>query len=353
MTKRRNIQYIRDQDRAEQEVYNENGVYLPNPSASPSFDRHSPISSERKALAFGMEAVSPKRLFELPKGDAGAGQSVYRRLHVFYSTGSLNYTKPIAAITNRASTQSPRYFLVSVYGFGVRRPTPGAGIGLEPLSIAEAQDRQLEAIYVNTVGFPEVTRRFLPSVCTCQARIMVHDESGQRFFDVDVIGSRSMAVYGWGVTVFLLTREDGYEVDSQNKDSIRELGETAFAVEDDVVGARVLPIFSNKSQNNSNRTLSVFIDPSVNRDGLIIPIPPGSKTVQIFSNEPTPGAGWVSEFWFGRSGAIRPTLGIIDFETGQSKTAIIEIPNAPSIIIEPRNAAVPPAGFSLVFEVEP
>jgi len=204
---------IRDMERAEASPFNQNGVWLPNPTAEPSFDRHAPIPSDQKARAFGMEPVSPKRLFDLPRGDAGAGQSVYRRIHAFYpmgtasSTGalSLNYTKALEIATNRSTTKSPRYFHVSIFGFGVRRPG-AVGLSLAPLTIAEAQDRQFEAIYLNTPAQPDLTPRFIPSVASAQARVMVHDESGQRFFDVDVIGTRSFTVYAFGVTVFLLVK---------------------------------------------------------------------------------------------------------------------------------------------------
>ncbi|MHC4433708.1 MAG: hypothetical protein ACYTBS_17855 [Planctomycetota bacterium] len=350
---------IRDMERATAKRFNENGVYLPNPTADPSFDRHKPIPSDQKARAFGMEPVSPKRLFDLPRGDSGAGQSVFRRSHVFYSMGgpgraaSQNYDSALAIITNRSSTQTARYFHVSVYGFGVRRPFRGQP--QLPLTVAELQDRQFEQIYLDDGPQTPLSPRFIPSVCTCQARIMVHDESGQRFYDVDVIGNRSMNVYAWGVSVFLMVKGDGYEVDEQNQDSIRPIdGPDDIGVEDDLVGARVLPVFSNITDNVQNRTITITIDPDdspfIRR---IIPIPPGSRKVQIFSNEPLPETSWEVEFWTGRATiGTRPDLGTINWIPGQSKTDLLEIPNASAIAIR----AVAPAavtGFNLVFEVEP
>jgi len=356
--KRLGVGDIRDMERAAAKRFNDNSVSLPNPNASPAFDSHKPIPSDQKARAFGMEPVSPKRLFDLPRGDAGAGQSVYRRTHIFYSMGgpgrsaSQNYEKPLEIITNRSSTKTPRYFHVSVYGFGVRRPR--RAIDELPLTIAQAQDRQFEQIYLNNGAQTPLSPRFIPSVCTCQARIMIHDESGQRFVDVDVIGNRSMNVYAWGVTVFLLVKGDGYEVDSQNEDSIRTLdGPQDLGYEDDVVGCRVLPIFSNLTENIQNRTISITIDPAVSPNiQRVIPIPPGARNVQIFSNEPDPGGvPWELQFWTGRAGIGRPDLGDIDWIPGQSKTPVVQIPNASAIAITPRGPA-PATGFSLVFEVE-
>jgi len=306
-----------------------------------------------------MEPISPKRLFDLPKGDAGAGQSVYRRIHAFYGMGGpvqvsrQNYTKALAIITNKSSTQSPRYFHVSVYGFGVRRASPGIVIPVNPLTVAQAQDRQFEQIYLDDGAQTPITPRFIPSVVTAQARVMVHDESGQRFYDVDVIGNRSLNVYGWGVSVFLLVKPDGYEVDEQNPEGNAEIF-TDTGTEDDIVGARVLPVFSNITDNKQNRTISITIDPADSNANRIIPIPPGALRVQIFSNEPLPEAvPWVMNFWTGRAAlGTRPDLGLIDWQPGQSKTAIVEIPNASAIAIRPVGPAVA-TGFSLVFEVEP
>ena len=123
-------------EREAAQPFNQNAVYLPNPTAEAPIDRHAPTPPDRKTQAAGMRPGSPQRLFELNKGDAGAGQSVYRRIHVFYPMGaagstsgalSLNYSKTLEIATNRSTTKTPRDFHVSIYGFGVR--TPGA-IGL-------------------------------------------------------------------------------------------------------------------------------------------------------------------------------------------------------------------------------
>ena len=365
--KRPTVGEIRNLQRTDVKRFNDNRVSLPNPAAAPAYDRHAPIPSTQKALAFGMEPTSPKRLFELPKGDAGAGQTVYRKIHAFYSlaqpgdfarVGASNYTKALPIITMRSANQNPKYWHISLYGIGVRRIANNAG--LEPLTQSEIRSQQFEAYFVETAPgvFTELTPRFVPSVCTAQARIMVHDESGQRFFDADIIGNRSFSVYGWGATVFLMVKPDGYEVDAQNPDSIVPLTGNDAGVEDDCVGGRIVGIFTNRTESIQNRSLSITIDPSnfgaaeVRR---IVPIPPGSRRVQIISTDPLADTRWLLEFWYGRCSSVtRSDVGRIQFNAGQSRTSIVEIPNAASISITPTNPpATPITSFSLVFEVEP
>lgn len=358
---------LRDLERRNVREFNKNGVYLPNPQAEPSFDRHAPIPSEQKALAFGMEPTEPKRLFELPRGDAGAGQTAYRNIHGYFSlsqssdrVGDSNYTKALPIITMRSANQNPKYWHVSIYGIGVRRPSQNAP--LPPLTAAQIRDLQFEQYFVETAPgvFTPLSRRFVPSVGTAQVRVLIHDESGGRFFDADIIGNRSFSIYGWGATVFLLVKQNGYEVDEQNPDANLSLDGNGTGVEDDLIGGRIVGIFTNRTESFQNRTLSITIDPSqFGAQSLprIVPIPPGARRVQIFSTAPTPAALWQLDFWYGRSlggGGARPDVGRIDFNAGQSRTSIVEIPNAPSIAITPTNPGVTPiTSFSLVFEVEP
>ncbi len=358
---------LRDRQRREVQRFNDNGIFLSNPQASPGFDRHKPISSAHKALAFGMEATAPKRLYELPCGDAGAGQTVYRKIHAFFDlgppnalrVGASNFTQALPITTMRSADQRPKYWHISIYGFGVRRPAEG-GAPIAPLTAGEMTSLQFEQYFVETPPgtFVPLSPRFVPSVNTSQARVLVHDESGGRFFDVDVIGTRSFTVYGWGATVFLLVKPGGYEVDSQNPGANRDLTGNGVGVEDDLVGARVVGVFTNRTENTQNRSLSITIDPSnfgAQQLARIIPIPPGARRVQIFSTLPTPAALWRADFYYGRAlGALRPDIGRIDFNAGQSRTSIIDIPNAPSIALTPTNPAITPiTSFSLVFEVEP
>ena len=358
---RKGLKVIRDMERAVVRDYNRTGVALPNPDRGAPFDRHLPISSDDKARAFGMEPISPKRLFDLPWGDAGCGQTMYRLVQVLFPMGTgakaseLNYSSSIAAITNRSSTQTARYFHVSVFGTGVRRASvPGALTG-EPLSISQIRSSQFEQVYLNDAAQTPLGPRYIPSVCTCQARAMIHDESGQRFVDFDVIGNRSVNFYAWGVTLFILVKPEGYEVDAQNPGEPLPFNE--YGYENDAVGCRVLPVLSNITENPQNRTVSVSINGAVDVGvRRIVPIPPGARMLQIFSNEPNPGAvPWECEFWMGRSNSsalANPGLGVIDWVPNESKTEIVTIPNASAVAIRPLAATVE-TGFSLVFEVQP
>ncbi len=373
MRKRLTTGQLRDAERDEVRQFNDNTVSLPNPDASPVFDRHAPIPSAHKALAFGMEPTSPKRLFELPRGDSGAGQTVYRRTHFFYDLGpaaadvppaefgrviALPYTRAIGLATMRSVNQRPKYFHVSVFGISVRRPPLAPpGTTQVPLSQTVIESQQFESIFFGAgAGLIELTRPFVPAVAVCQARIMVHDESGQRFFDVDVIGNRNFSVYGWGVTVFGLVKTGGYEVDFQNPDMIIPLTGNAVGVEDDIFAGRIVGIFANRTDNIQNRTITVTVDPAVS--GLlpvIVPIPPGARKVQVIAHDVQPAAPalpvWDFDFWFGRA-VSRPTVGRFTFNVGQSKTAIIQIANAPSLAITPANALLPATSFSIIYQVE-
>jgi hypothetical protein len=361
---------IRDMQRDEVQKYNDNGVYLPNPSAEPLFDKHKPIPSSNKALAFGMEPTAPKRLYELPRGDAGAGQTVYRRIQAFYElagpggplgparVSATPYSDALPIITMRSTDQRCRYWHVSIFGTGTRRPAQG-GAPIAPLAAGTIQNRQLIAYQVEFPAgtFVDISPRYLPSVPTAQARVMVSDESGQRFFDVDVLGSRSFNVYAWGVTVFLLVKPGGYEVDPQNPGANATFTGNSLGVEDDLIGGRVVGIFTNRTESIQNRTLTINIDPAQFGGATrIIPVPPGAKTVQIFSHDPGPVVSWLAQFWYGGASGVgaRPDVGIIDWDpTAPERTAIVQIPNAPSIALTPANPAVPPRSFSIVFEVEP
>lgn len=370
MRKRLTIGQIRDAERDEVRQFNDNTVTLPNPDASPVFDRHAPIPSPHKALAFGMEPTSPKRLFELPRGDSGAGQSVYRRTQFFYNLGpaaadvppaefgrviALPYTRAIGLATMRSVNQKPKYFHVSVFGISVRRPPLPGGVPQNPLTQTVIESQQFESIFFGTgAGLTELTRPFVPAVAVCQARIMVHDESGQRFFDVDVIGNRNFSVYGWGVTVFGLVKTGGYEVDFQNPDMIIPLTGNSVGVEDDIFAGRVVGIFANRTENIQNRTITVNVDPAVSGlQPVIVPIPPGARRVQVIAHDAQPlGVPvWNFDFWFGRA-VSRPDVGRFTFNAGQSKTAIVQIANAPSLAITPGNAGLPATSFSIIYQVE-
>lgn len=346
--------------------YQQEDPGIRNPQVSGMLDKTTPITSEEKALALGFEATGPKRWLDLPPGDAGCGESMFRLSHTFYQlNGNINpfglpgldrpafapYSRAIAIATQRSADQKPRYWHISIYGIGVRRP--GSRDPQSPLSLSELESRKFESIYALTAGTEtDLTPRFIPSIPTCQARILVHDESGGRYVDVDVLGTRSMSVYGFGATVFLLIKPIGYEVDPSNTGNNEPL-ESEIGFEDDLVGARILPVKTNTTQNRSQRTITVITVAS-GGTRTSVPIPPGALTVQVFNHDsPATAALWSIVFNYNRiAPGIRSDLGFIDMIPGLSRSRVIEIPNAPAIQFgsAPNN---PPTQWSIVFEVAP
>ena len=354
------IKEIREQQRVAAMQYQQENPGIFNPEVSGMLDKEAPITSEEKALALGFEATSPKRLLDLPPGDAGCGESMFRLSHVFYQMNLAPggtpsqprfapYSQAIALATQRSSDQKPRYWHVSIYGTGVRRP--GGLTPEEPLSLSEIQSQAFEAIYTESFGpvLTDRTTRFVPNVPTCQARILVHDESGGRFVDVDVIGTRSMTVYAYGVTVFLLIKPIGYEVDPSNSGNNEPL-DSRVGYEDDLVGARVLPIATNATQNRDQRTITVLTDEVLGRT--YVPIPPGALTVQVINHDSAADAAvWDVRFTYNRIlPGVRGDLGVIDMIPGLSRSPIMEIPNAPAIFFDAA-PGIPSSQWSLVFEV--
>ena len=182
---------------------------------------------------------------------------------------------------------------------------------------------------------------------------MVFDESGQRFVDVDVLGTRSMNLYGFGVTVFALIKEDGYEIDRQRDDNAL-LG--PGILDQSVVGARIVPIRSNDTKNINNRTVTI-ISPPAPAPPTIIPIPPGAKRVQGYT-EP-PGADGQRVFFAtidplnpGPPGAAIETIqGNVDFPpTPGARTDIYEVANSNAIVIL-NEGPQPGRAWQFVFEV--
>lgn len=186
---------------------------------------------------------------------------------------------------------------------------------------------------------------------------MVEDESGGRTYDVDALGTRSMNLFGFAVTVFVLIKEDGYEVDRQQIEadpaSTTLLG--PGLVEQAIVGARIIPIRSNETKNTNNRTVGV--DHPGGATSRIINIPPGALRVQLFDADPAPvpPAGYSFSFRIANplapvDGGAATSVGTIEFEPGESRTIIYDIPNANIIRID-SGAGSPPRIFNAVFEV--
>lgn len=349
------IGQIRNAERAELSRFNNPNVALPNPTADAPFDRTRPQPYEAKVRALGLAPNVPQHFWQLLKGDSGAGSSVYRRVSLFQQlaaplarVASTPYSKAIQVATMKSKDQRPRYFQISLFSVG-RVIETGVPIGPIPDDEILRFAPGIPQSFVPLAGFD--VARDVPLISTTKFRIMVHDESGQRFVDVDVLGTRSLNLYGWGVTVFALIKEAGYEIDRQVEGQLQFDG----MLDQSIVGARILPIRSNFTQNVNQRTISV--QATADNVITIVPIPPGAKTVQVFCAD---GAARFLEYavLFGNidpinSGVsgVTATLGVIDPEPGKGSSAIYRIPDSNAIFLA---RLTPNAGvFTFVFEETP
>lgn len=352
-----NIGDIRNQQRLEYQKYAKTNVYLPNPSAQAPVDRKSPQDYVAKVNALGLAPNVPQHFWELEKGDSGAGSSAYRRTDIFQQLAAPNdrsaetpYSKAVDLFTERASDQRPRYWHVSLFSVGRLVETIGA--------IAPTSDNQITKF---ASGIPQseptgvTVARGVPLVSTTKFRVMIHDESGQRFFDVDVVGTRSFNFYGFGVTVFALIKEEGYEINRQVDTNQTFNG----LVDQSVVGARIIPIRTNSTQNPNNRT--VTIARSAAEVTVYVPIPTGAKEAQVFCID---GAAvfsaslvrFVTADVLSLGGVsvagVNGSQGAIDPEPGKSHSSIYRIPNANAIQIS-APIGNPTSLWSIVFSETP
>jgi len=359
---RPNIQQIRDWERRQIQPLQVPGATLPNPNVQAPFGRMSPQTRLAKNEALGFQ-VQPNRLIDLAPGDAGAGESSFRRTQIFARLDSPSnlivagnpYDKSIGMATQRSSDARPRFWHVSFFGIAVQRvANPPAT--LTPLSEGQILSAQLEPVITGAISTPN----FVPAISQMKGRVMVFDESGQRFFDVDVLGNRSFDVYAWGVTAFILMpgnaddiTQTSYEVDRGSDGNIPQAPLSGL-IEDALIGVRVVPIAVNSTQNDENRTITAVTDGiNITR----VPIPPGARKVQVISHESsTLATSYDIRFDAGNDGTFigRSDLGIIDINAGETKSDVILIPNAVQIIFTPPAPPPPPvtAGWSLVFTVE-
>lgn len=364
---RPNISQVRDMERAAVARYNNPNVMLPNPSADAPFDRVRPQGRVAKNEALGFQ-VQPDRIIDLPPGDAGAGKSVYRRTHVFSRLNASTsvdapvagnpFDKAIGMATYVSSDCRPRFWHISFLGIGVQRVANG--VALEPLTNNQILSEQLQSVDGNIVP----TGRFVPAITQLQGRVMVFDESGQRFYDVDIMGNRSIDVYAWGVTAFILApgnfyegapQQAAYEVNTSNGG--QPTPQTAFEglVEDSIIGVRIVPIVINSTQNTENRTVTL-VRPGADVLTSRIPIPPGTLKVQVICHEDaTIAADYLIRFDAGDDGTFvgRSDLGIIDINAGQSRSDLVLVPSSSQILIDYSGAGGSTVtGWSIIFVVE-
>lgn len=344
---------LRDLQRAEVVHLNDHGVYLPNPDHRPPIQKNAK-SSYRKNV--GLQR-SPDHFYELEHGDAGAAQSVYRRVELFQQLapqGERVAASPLvtaqAIATQRSKDNRPRYWQANL--FAIAR-TFFSEAPVEPLS----QDEVLRFNAGIPPGTPSITGNTafgIPSIGNVQFRVMVFDESGQRFFDVDVLGTRGINAYAWGITVFALSTQNSYIIDRQNQ-TPGVNPPLSGLLEQSLIGARIIPIRVNNTRSVENRSVSVVTPGGQNTT--VIPIPPGAKRAQLYSLD---GTAVLADYeWeFEKIDPLNPdaaangSLGTIDFFPA-SASPIYDVPNANAIVGRSIAADSPSALWNAVFEVTP
>lgn len=342
------------------QVVNQPGADLPrNPDAEPAFDRTRPYPPGVAAERLGFQNQEG-RLFDLPRGDSGAGQTSFRRIQTFSRLDdTVNTTvcgnvafRPLPIATQRASDQRLRFWHVSIFGTGVIEELVAPRSPLAESEIMENSgfigiESSAAPAGVNTSLVP-----FIPRISLSTLRVMIHDESGQRFWDTDCIGTRSFDVYAWSVAVFALVPVQGYEVTTGSllKDPNNNAQLTGL-VQDAIVAARVVPIALNTTNNIDQRTICVGLTGAPGSMAKV-PIPPGAKTVTVINHGRVP-AEQLYRLDFDAGGplgtAATTTMGAIVLDPVTFRTPPINIPNSTKISITAVGGA---AATSMVFVFE-
>ena len=302
------------------EMYNPQPT-LPNPEHEPPFDRKLPRPWQDRQRGFGM-SLRPFNINEVAPGDAAAGLSQYRRGQFFvqlsgagFDVAELNWNIPIGISTARSSDTRPRFFHVSFFNNGV---ITDEAAPVQPATESDIMSASGQA----------------PDIALVRGRVQIQDESGGRFFDVDILGTRSFSIYAFAVTTFILlpTAPDGtqlgFEVDRQAPDQ-PSLG--PGLIENSFASGRVIPAFQNATQITDNVTRTVTVPASGTN---FLPIPPGTTRVQLrtsFDSTLLPAAYTIAFSAFPVLTAAS-ALGRIFTIPGTTETDTIEVPNAKFIV---------------------
>lgn len=341
---------LRNLQRAEVRHLNGHGVYLNNP------DQDAPIQRDAKNSYRGSIGYprSPDHFYDLVHGDAGAGQSNYRRVELLQllaeddgRVSDTPYSKAYELFTCRSTDNRPRYWQANLFNIArIFRSAAGGPVAPKDfvLQYAAGFPPGLPALADYSPG--------IPPVGVAQFRVMVFDESGQRFYDTDVLGTRGVTAFGWGMTVFVLAKEQSFIIDRQREDNLTVPFEGL--IEQSVIGARIIPIRQNNTRSIDNRT--VTFRTAVSQSASAIMVPPGARRVQISSLDLVdPGAFYRWEFRatdpLNPDPGVNTTMGIIDFDPGKRSTSVLDIPNANVVYARGLNVGGPSALWSIVFEL--
>ena len=350
------------------EIVNSPHCYLPNtdPNAIPTVDRGRPLDSFDKAVRLGFQP-QPRSLGFATRGDAAMGDTIFRRVQLFAQLapvgGNIQETTFHTAIglaTHRSSDNRPRNWHVSVFGIGTQL---SAGVPRGPL--AESQIVQNGGFWPNVGSVAGVLSAgsslapYVPQITTFKARAMIHDESGQRFFDFDVIGTRSFDVAAYAVTIFILLPDNGFELSQLNPNAPASDGTPLVfsgILQDAMVGARIVGSSFEPLERRIQQTQSISLAGAV--AAARMPIPPGARTVQLYSQGRTAAdLAYAIDFEAVSPtdtdpSAALPLLGPIVIDPVTFRSDVIEIPNAATIAFRGTIAPSPNA-FTAIFTVDP
>ena len=301
---------------------------LPNPNPAP-FDRKKMPPS--RAEAFGFQE-RPDNINDLEVGNAGAGVSSFRRAQFYsriadsgaaFNADRFVYNIPIAIATARSADTRPRFFHVSFLGVSALSGDQGLPAG-PPLS---------ESQILSTAGIA-------PSNTVLKGRVQVYDESGSRFFDVNIHGTSSFSVYAWGISTFILLpsldgEAQGAEVDVQN---LSNLTLRPGLIENTLATGRIIPIFQNATQITDQVTRTVSIPSGAAGGTGAIPIPPGARAVRIRANIGVAPGALSPVYRINFSVAPSPirtfAMGRIFLLPGRLESALMAVPNATFIAFD-------------------
>jgi len=420
----------RDEQRQAIVDWTQPGCDLPvNPDVGPqAFQKTRPQPKRLKNEALGFRE-EPYSLFEANRGDAWNGNTQFRRSQFFSITAQASglspnpvdaseqtagqvttrrQFKPVSLATQTSSDQRPRYWLVTAYNTRVVRTTQQSELSeladyqLTPLSEQDILNSNLlpEASVVTNYpgGFPPVPQADAnpeyEAVAYNRFRIQYQDESGGRTQEIDVIGTRSVVVYAFTVTVFAMVPEDAdaYEVVkpsnavSSDPNVIRRINPplprepqpiapatvNQFVFEDTLLAARVVPTSLENYQPIRNQVTltaevtSGFLDipPDIDNIGFytVVPIPPGSLTLRVYAKSvANPDAINGFRFFFDTARGFGAQLDALATVTNQFtpldpvtfESYLIRVPNATDVLIAPSIGQASPGEtfvFTFVFE---
>jgi len=315
-------------------------MVLDNPEATPPVDRKRLVSP--RAEQFGFE-VHPNNINDMSVGEASAGVSQFRRAQFYSSIGGpagtnvdeFVYNNAIGIATARSMDTRPRFWHVSFFAVSVI-----SAAGSAPLTEAEI---------LSTAGRG-------PTNTTLKGRVQVFDESGSRFYDVNIHGTSGFSFYGFGVTTSILLPQTVAGVPLGSEVNAIDPGATPIllgGIENTLATGRIIPTFQNVTQITDQVTRTVTVPSAAAGGSAFMPIPPGARAVRL--RKSTVGAVLGATYFIGFSSApsaARPAaLGVINRLVGRDETQLIAVPNA-TFIAFTAGGGDPEADWVATFVVE-